>query len=633
MSNNYLALGLFLIICNLNIGLTQWFPTYEAFKDENIDDLNGWVIQNQYEATFDVVTKCGPIQILGGLKSFGSQTTLTKMIKIPPHYRLKFIIQLWKIGDWENDKIQVFVDGVPWEMKWGFTEGSKQLCGGPKILNSDKVYDVEFEVTHNSPTANIVIASTQVQKADKQAWGMRNIKIYFKECPSQCGICHNDKVNECKFWKQVDLSWFRTDTSIEGWNLLEGKQKSFQCSGIVMFGGPNNVGSKAILSKTTINLPPHQRVMIKFTLWKFGQWDNDQFYVYIDDEQVYKQTFQKLDGLNVCGDFKPGYGQKLVNIEIIQKHKKNEMTVKFTSSLKQDIENQSWGIRDFFAFIAECPKFCKSCFGSGDNECLKCEETHQLIEGKCINKNDWFILSKEFNEPSSFKKITEWQIENIDPIQSQVETSPITFCGKDVNIFGGYKILAKKSKVQKLYTNIPAHNFLRLRITMYKIDRWDGEELIILGDNKQIWSQLLGWNDPGQSNICGDPKSPWKERIMFIDQVIQHNRDEFQLTITSTLQATADIASWGFRDVMLLYSPIKECITVFSECNYQGLQAQICDNVEELNKFDFHIKSMQIPEGLKFVGFKNTQFKGDRIEYTTNQKCLENIEFSFIQRL
>lgn len=48
-----------------------------------------------------------------------------------------------------------------------------------------------------------------------------------------------------------------------------------------------------------------------------------------------------------------------------------------------------------------------------------------------------------------------------------------------------------------MFTNIPPHNYLRLRITMYKIDRWDGEELLILGDDKLIWSQFLGWNDPG----------------------------------------------------------------------------------------------------------------------------------------
>lgn len=55
---------------------------------------------------------------------------------------------------------------------------------------------------------------------------------------------------------------------------------------------------------------------------------------------------------------------------------------------------------------------------------------------------------------------------------------------------------------------------------------------------------------------------------MVIDKVFNHNKDEFKLSITSTLMATADIASWGIRDVMLLYTPIRECITIFSECNY-----------------------------------------------------------------
>lgn len=43
MSNIYLALGVFLIISNLNLGVTQWLPTYEAFRDANIDDLNGTI--------------------------------------------------------------------------------------------------------------------------------------------------------------------------------------------------------------------------------------------------------------------------------------------------------------------------------------------------------------------------------------------------------------------------------------------------------------------------------------------------------------------------------------------------------------------------------------------------------------
>lgn len=45
-------------------------------------------------------------------------------------------------------------------MKWGFTEGGIRLCGGSESKNSDKVFDVEFEILHNSPTVTTVLATT-----------------------------------------------------------------------------------------------------------------------------------------------------------------------------------------------------------------------------------------------------------------------------------------------------------------------------------------------------------------------------------------------------------------------------------------------------------------------------------------
>lgn len=82
-------------------------------------------------------------------------------------------------------------------MKWGFTEGGQRLCGGPVSKNSDKVYEVEFELPHNSPTPTIVMTSNQKQEADIQSWGLREMIISYIPCPLECGICHNDKTAEC----------------------------------------------------------------------------------------------------------------------------------------------------------------------------------------------------------------------------------------------------------------------------------------------------------------------------------------------------------------------------------------------------------------------------------------------------
>lgn len=80
------------------------------------------------------------------------------------------------------------------------------------------------------------------------------MKISFLPCPSDCGICHNDKVNECKHWNQEALSWFHVDTKLEGWKLENGKSKGYECAGIVIFGGYENLGAKAILSNKFDNL-------------------------------------------------------------------------------------------------------------------------------------------------------------------------------------------------------------------------------------------------------------------------------------------------------------------------------------------------------------------------------------------
>lgn len=56
--------------------------------------------------------------------------------------------------------------------------------------------------------------------------------------------------------------------ALEGWNLENGKAKSSECSGVVLFGGYENMGSKSVLSRKFGDLPAHSKVLIKFAFWK-----------------------------------------------------------------------------------------------------------------------------------------------------------------------------------------------------------------------------------------------------------------------------------------------------------------------------------------------------------------------------
>lgn len=63
---------------------------------------------------------------------------------------------------------------------------------------------------------------------------------------------------------------------------------------------------------------------------------------------------------------------------------------------------------------------------------------------------------------------------------------------------------------------------------------------------------------------------------MHIDQIIQHTADELNIELTSSLLKNADVGSWGFREILVLYSPMPLCIELFSECDYKGKVAKVC---------------------------------------------------------
>lgn len=56
-------------------------------------------------------------------------------------------------------------------------------------------------------------------------------------------------------------------------------------------------------------------------------------------------------------------------------------------------------------------------------------------------------------------------------------------------------LLFQKTTVSKKFI-LPKHDYVRVKVTIYKIDNWDGEEITIFIDNNELWTQFLGWNDP-----------------------------------------------------------------------------------------------------------------------------------------
>lgn len=85
-----------------------------------------------------------------------------------------------------------------------------------------------------------------------------------------------------------------------------------------------------------------------------------------------------------------------------------------TSTLDEGLDNESWGIKDFFLFIGKCHNHCTACNGPAANQCTACESTHQLDDGKCKESVQWAIAAKDFTEKELFTDIKGWELKNYE---------------------------------------------------------------------------------------------------------------------------------------------------------------------------------------------------------------------------
>lgn len=71
------------------------------------------------------------IPLFGGFNIFGKGTKVSKTLKLPPHYRLKFKFLFAKIDSWDSESAFLKVDNTQvWTRKFIHTEGYfSQLCG------------------------------------------------------------------------------------------------------------------------------------------------------------------------------------------------------------------------------------------------------------------------------------------------------------------------------------------------------------------------------------------------------------------------------------------------------------------------------------------------------------------------
>jgi len=149
-----------------------------------------------------------------------------------------------------------------------------------------------------------------------------------------------------------------------------------------MFGGFGNFGKAARVSKK-IDLPPHYRIKIKMTYFKLDSWDGHEGWLAVEGERIWKRAFGVAEAYKLCGVGEYTWKGIFVGVDAEVAHTKGVANVMISSDLDEAPENESFGVRDFFIYIAKCAKACSQCSGPTEADCTKCNNNWALSNGKC----------------------------------------------------------------------------------------------------------------------------------------------------------------------------------------------------------------------------------------------------------
>ncbi|CAD8148553.1 unnamed protein product [Paramecium pentaurelia] len=612
----------------------EFVEFYSAFSNADVGQLDGWTIQGSLsKAQADNFFTCSDATVFGGPKVFGKGAIVTRQFQLPPHFQIKISVEVWKFDAWDTQRQFFYLDNYLWETMWTGSDGTKR-CATPAGGNVNS-FQVDQTITHNHAALFIAFASSADKAADKMSWGFRNLKLSYLACPTECGTCLGPDAIVCQMWVPVSSSWIK-NVEADGWNVKGSSNviKTSTCAGIPIVGGPGNFGNNVSIQKIFDKLVPHYRIKVIAQFWKIDNWDNDNAVLYIDNQEKWKQNVAQVEDKEffICDKITPGGvdgTEKIINVNFESPHNYGAALVKWTATTKKSSKQASWGIRQFQLYVAQCSSNCATCTGPSAEDCTACVSPYILLDPEdgngsgCILKGDWVEFTSEF-QGSSWTPNPDWKV-------SDGKNGPdfTSTCG-EFKFFGGYEKTGKDAKISRKF-NLPAHKRIRIAFEAWKIDNWNGEDYIVKVDGLSVWQRTFGFGDPGLADICGGDGF---ENYAIVDFVMGHEASTLDLVISTTIGKNNENASFALKGFKLFYEKPDACATLYTECNYTGKSFNMCEDLPnfQLAKYPSKIKSIQVPAGAKVILFDEMDYNGKTIEYTENQKCIEEYQYKFLQK-
>ena len=139
---------------------------------------------------------------------------------------------------------------------------------------------------------------------------------------------------------------------------------------------------------------------------------------------------------------------------------------------------------------------------------------------------------------------------------SNIRTGPVYTCW-GYKLLGGYCVLGTSESqnghwFRRVWSNLPAHNAIRVSFRFWVIDSWDSSDYFQLEFEGTI---VGGWSLTWQSSplqVCGQNDDHFHERYFDIFFRMPHTASTFTMRVISRLDEESCNESFGFRDVVVV---------------------------------------------------------------------------------
>jgi hypothetical protein len=122
-----------------------------------------------------------------------------------------------------------------------------------------------------------------------------------------------------------------------------------------------------------------------------------------------------------------------------------------------------------------------------------------------INSESLDLLMTYQQSSITYENNEQWSLFSLDDFQGSAigwSKEKLSTCGANDNMFLGGHCNFGGEEVNKNFTNLPPHNYIKITANFHFFDKWDGEEAFMSFDSIPVWVDSYKWCDKVMQWYC-----------------------------------------------------------------------------------------------------------------------------------